>query len=513
MSASIFSLGFSRSRRASPPVAMRQDWSQQELAELYRVRDRLTQSGVPLSVETGLTDEGDPWAVFVHGDTGDSVVHIARLDGEIVVANLLADVVFRGPDFRAITDRMLEAAPLVMPRPAQGGGKVVLHPRSVFTAFVAAAVVLSEFVRSLEPAKAATQDDKAVSDKALAEAKGVFPHIFDRLLSRDPHWAPSGMAAAGSLMAAAVGAVLMSDREGKAEEPSFHLIEQATVPTVNLATAATAVQTSDDRAPLSGEGVVTESAEPATAPPLTKLSELRQEDVEPQPSLSGQERVASHDERSVEAAHAGLAISHEYVLPLESVSQGRIIRASAPGNAAPPATPETSSEEAKAQHQQASVEKEVVVSGAALVIARLSSDVDERDFVMSAITRALKVDESPVDESLVSVDVADEKSADRPPEAPAKKIQLDVDSDWVLHLNPAGAGPVGLASGVHDIVLISEESTTIYGFRFNEDYLLVDGAIDKTDWIKSIDISGDDVTIVAVSGAVVSLLDTHGLIA
>ena len=40
----------------------RGDWSQRELAEFYRVEDALTKSGVGISTDRGLTDEGDIFA-------------------------------------------------------------------------------------------------------------------------------------------------------------------------------------------------------------------------------------------------------------------------------------------------------------------------------------------------------------------------------------------------------------------------------------------------------------------
>jgi len=45
----------------------RGDWSQRELEEVYRVEDALTKSGVAISVDRGLTDEGEPWFVALCG--------------------------------------------------------------------------------------------------------------------------------------------------------------------------------------------------------------------------------------------------------------------------------------------------------------------------------------------------------------------------------------------------------------------------------------------------------------
>ena len=41
----------------------------------------LTQAGLETEVDSGITDEGDPWFVFIRPDTGDVVAHFARIDG------------------------------------------------------------------------------------------------------------------------------------------------------------------------------------------------------------------------------------------------------------------------------------------------------------------------------------------------------------------------------------------------------------------------------------------------
>ena len=61
----------------------RGDWNQRELAEFYRVEDALTKSGVGISTDRGLTDEGDPWFVFLRQDDEEVIVHFApALRGE-----------------------------------------------------------------------------------------------------------------------------------------------------------------------------------------------------------------------------------------------------------------------------------------------------------------------------------------------------------------------------------------------------------------------------------------------
>ena len=44
------------------------DWTNQELADLYRVEAILVQSNVKISTARGLSDEGDPWFAFCRED-------------------------------------------------------------------------------------------------------------------------------------------------------------------------------------------------------------------------------------------------------------------------------------------------------------------------------------------------------------------------------------------------------------------------------------------------------------
>jgi len=65
----------------------RGDWSQRELQEFYRVEGALTKSGVGISTDRGLTDEGEPWFVFFRQENEEVIVHFARIGGEYVCAD------------------------------------------------------------------------------------------------------------------------------------------------------------------------------------------------------------------------------------------------------------------------------------------------------------------------------------------------------------------------------------------------------------------------------------------
>lgn len=136
MPASIFSF---RRRPAAPPKL---DWSTQERSEFFRVIELLGRSGLSLELETGLTDEDEPWAVFCAPETGDPVVHIARLDGRYVLAATTLAEPVEGRDLRDLVRRALDGVPAsLMPvaanRDTAGAGAPYLHPAALLMILVA----------------------------------------------------------------------------------------------------------------------------------------------------------------------------------------------------------------------------------------------------------------------------------------------------------------------------------------------------------------------------------------
>jgi hypothetical protein len=113
-----------------------QGWTQQELAEFYRVEASLVRANIPIETDRGRSDEGDPWFVFCNANTGEIIVHFARFDGTYVVAGPALDGCARGRDFRALIEAQIASHPLVIPKPA-GGGKVFIHPAALLIVLVA----------------------------------------------------------------------------------------------------------------------------------------------------------------------------------------------------------------------------------------------------------------------------------------------------------------------------------------------------------------------------------------
>lgn len=83
MAAQVLSF-FQRSPRLAP--ARPTDWSQQELAEFYRVEGALIRAGISVGTDRGMSDENEPWFCFYRQDDGEVVIHFARIDGEYIIA-------------------------------------------------------------------------------------------------------------------------------------------------------------------------------------------------------------------------------------------------------------------------------------------------------------------------------------------------------------------------------------------------------------------------------------------
>jgi len=126
------------------------DWSNQELADLYRAYS-LVQSAQPgLECDRGVSDEGDPW-FLIGDDTGDVLVHICRIKGTYILDSVGLSKPLRGRDFNALIKGFLTTAvgdkaqdtqdtdtanePTNVVRLARGG-TVCLHPSMMIAALV-----------------------------------------------------------------------------------------------------------------------------------------------------------------------------------------------------------------------------------------------------------------------------------------------------------------------------------------------------------------------------------------
>ena len=137
MAAQVLSF-FQRSPRLAPHAAPRPaDWSQQELAEFYRVEGALIRAGISVGTDRGMTDENEPWFCFYRQDDGEVVIHFARIDGEYIIAGAAYEEIARGFDFTALVRNMVARHPLI--RRNDSGGNLSIHPAALLVAVVGTA--------------------------------------------------------------------------------------------------------------------------------------------------------------------------------------------------------------------------------------------------------------------------------------------------------------------------------------------------------------------------------------
>lgn len=101
------------------------DWTNQELADLYRVESLLIQANIRISTGRGMTDEGDPWFVFCKED-GDVFVHLARIGETYLLDSPGLGEILEGHDFPELIGRFVRQ---IAARAAPDNNVVSLRPR------------------------------------------------------------------------------------------------------------------------------------------------------------------------------------------------------------------------------------------------------------------------------------------------------------------------------------------------------------------------------------------------
>ena len=143
------------------------DWSNQELASIYRVKKLLDAAGVPNTLERGISDEGDPWCIFC-GRGGDVFIHLCRLDGRYVLDSPNLRNPLSGMDFTDLINNFSDGA-LGPTEGVQKGsarvirlqrnGKVFLHPAALLAALIWTIYLNSEELVMLAPEEGTNPED------------------------------------------------------------------------------------------------------------------------------------------------------------------------------------------------------------------------------------------------------------------------------------------------------------------------------------------------------------------
>ena len=144
MAAQVLSF-FQRAPRYAPGPS---DWSQQELAEFYRVEAALIRAGIRVGTDRGLSDENEPWFVFYRTDDGEVVIHFARIDGEYLIAGPAYEEIARGFDFTSMVRNMVARHPMI--RRSERGDNIAVHPAALLVAVVGTAFFKTGEARAAE---------------------------------------------------------------------------------------------------------------------------------------------------------------------------------------------------------------------------------------------------------------------------------------------------------------------------------------------------------------------------
>lgn len=151
MAAQVLSF-FQRSPRYAPKTA---DWTQQELAEFYRVESALIRAGIRVGTDRGLSDENEPWFVFYRSDDGEVVIHFARIDDEYIIAGPAYEEIARGFDFTALVRNMVARHPLI--RRSDNNSNLSIHPAALLVAVVGTAFFKTGEARAAETGQSTAQ--------------------------------------------------------------------------------------------------------------------------------------------------------------------------------------------------------------------------------------------------------------------------------------------------------------------------------------------------------------------
>lgn len=180
------------------------DWTNQELADLFRAHTLIQSARPGLECDRGLSDDGDPW--FVIGDAqGDVLVHICRIGSDYILDSVALPQVLSGRNFNTLVEKFLnmagagtrgsEAANVVR---LSRGGKVLLHPSMMLAALVWTLLSdADELILPSGPAESSGRDFPGSSSEASADLPGERPDdVSYQDLQERPHFIPQVAASA-----------------------------------------------------------------------------------------------------------------------------------------------------------------------------------------------------------------------------------------------------------------------------------------------------------------------------
>jgi len=134
-----------RRAAASQCDAEAQDWSQQELADFYRAHRLLVENGAGIGIDRGLSDSGEPWAVFYDLATQDAFLHVARIDRSCLLICDSLGIRLTAPTVADLIARFETEVRRLLNLHTQGSAAIILHPASRAIMSIAAVFLLFKF--------------------------------------------------------------------------------------------------------------------------------------------------------------------------------------------------------------------------------------------------------------------------------------------------------------------------------------------------------------------------------
>lgn len=148
------------------------NWSNQELSEFYRVKDILAKYNISVVIDSGLTDELDPWFVYCNHH-GDVFAHFCKIDRvyyldspklmKPVTASNLRELVNRFSGDQIENNKKLEDLK---------SNVVILHPAILFTSLILALYVTTDAVTSSAHAETLLPPDTDLIHLKLVQLSG-----------------------------------------------------------------------------------------------------------------------------------------------------------------------------------------------------------------------------------------------------------------------------------------------------------------------------------------------------
>ena len=315
-------------------------WANEELAEFYRIVDVMGRAGLAISVDVGVSDEGEPWVAFVREDTGDVLAHIARIDGWVVAVSAASNEVVRAQSLKEVVRRIVDTHPLVLLPAHRPGSHVHVHPCAVLAAFIAAAYMLAEGIQSeahaREFAESVSADHAAATAAALAAPappkvaahpnplRGALTSIADFLRGVGDLTQPVSIntTTANAAIAAVVALVLSSDEAGVTGSHSASNSEASIIATMLAGAAASAAEAQGEAAArgAASQHVVSLDANLTDSELKADIARSQDRFVDAQPHASLTDHAAAAREHAAGEGVMEIAMAAQ-IKPLETVAR------------------------------------------------------------------------------------------------------------------------------------------------------------------------------------------------